>query len=292
MSPVRRDVKAGRGAPRQPDARRDRWSAHRETRRRELIEAAMRALAEHGPDVRIEHIAAEAGVTKPVLYRHFADKAELFVAIGQRGTELLFERLLPALQGDAAPLAQIRNSLDAFFSVIEEHPNVYRLLARRHIADRPVDPDIVAEDKEVIATAIARLLGDYLRLLNLDSGAAEPWAYGLVGMVQNTAEWWLERQSMSRESVVDYLTQLVWAAIDGFTRQHGVVLDPHQPLGSTNVVRLAGVSPDPAAESRDETQAAKPPREAASAAPAHPLGPRADKPARPRNPRRRPPSKG
>lgn len=199
----------------------------------------MRALALHGPDVGIDQIAAEAGVTKPVLYRHFADKADLFVAIGQYGTTLLFDKLTPAMNSEEAPVPRIRKSLDAFFSLIEEHPNVYRLLARRTFGDRPVESDIVAEDKELIATAVARLLGDYLRMLRMDSGAAEPWAHGLVGLAHNTAEWWLERRSMSRESVVEYLTQLIWAAIDGITRQHGIALDPNRPLELNQVVRLS-----------------------------------------------------
>ena len=232
-----KDVKDG-PSPRKADARRDRWTGHREARRKQLVEAAIRVVDVRGPDVGIDDIAAEAGVTKPVLYRHFTDKADLFVAIGQYGTELLFERLIPAMNSEEAPVPRIRKSLDAFFSVIEEHPNVYRLLARRQFGDRPVDSDIVAEDKEFIATALARLLGDYLRSFSMDSGAAEPWAHGLVGLVQSTAEWWLERRSMSRDSVVDYLTQLVWAAIDGITRQQGVALDPDRPLELNKVVQL------------------------------------------------------
>ncbi|MGH3647892.1 MAG: hypothetical protein ACRDTM_12050, partial [Micromonosporaceae bacterium] len=177
---------------------------------------------------------------------------------GQHGTELLFERLIPAMNSEEAPVPRIRKSLDAFFSAIEEHPHVYRLLARRTFAERPagsdivaqdlVPQDVVAQDKELIAAALARLLGDYMRSLNLDSGAAEPWAYGLVGMVQSTGEWWLERRSMSRASVVEYLTQLIWSAIDGITRQHGVVIDPNRPLDLNKVVQL---SRDPVKEPRD-----------------------------------------
>ncbi len=173
-----------------------------------------------------------------MLYRHFTDKAELFEAVGEYGTELLFERLIPAMNSEEAVVPRIRKSLDAFFSVIEEHPNVYRLLTRGPAADRTAGTDIVAEDKELIATALARLLGDYLRTFAMDSGPAEPWAHGLVGMVQNTGEWWLERRSMSRDSIVEYLTQLVWAAIDGITRRHGVTLDPNQPLELNKVVQL------------------------------------------------------
>ncbi|OLF16416.1 TetR/AcrR family transcriptional regulator [Actinophytocola xanthii] len=229
------------------DARRDRWRSHRAARRAEFVEAAMRALAEHGPDVGMDHIAAEAGVTKPVLYRHFTDKADLFVALGQRGTEILFDRLIPALNNEEAPVPRIRRSLDAFFSTVEEHPHLYRVLVRRSFAKAAVEQDIVAEDKELIANAIAALLGDYLRALELDSGGAEPWAHGIVGMVQNVSEWWLERRTMSREAVVEYLTELIWSAIDGFTRAHGVVLDPHKPLEVNRVVQLAQVTPETSA---------------------------------------------
>jgi AcrR family transcriptional regulator len=227
------------------DARRDRWREHRAARRAGFVEAAMRAVAKHGPDLAMEHVAAEAGVTKPVLYRHFTDKADLFVALGQRGTEILFERLLPALSQEEAPLPRIRKSLDAFFSVIEDHPNLYRLLARRSIGDRQVDSDPVREDKEIIASTLSSLLGDYLRSFGMDSGGAEPWAHAIVGMVQNTGEWWLEHRSMSRDAVVEYLTTVIWAAIDGILRQGGVVIEPNRPLVVGNVVALKN-SQDPA----------------------------------------------
>lgn len=221
-----------------PDARRDRWRKHRIARRAEFVEAALRALEEHGPELGMEHVAAAAGVTKPVLYRHFEDKADLYVALGHRGTEILFERLIPAIQAELGPVPRIRLALDAYFSVIEEHPNLYRLLVRGPFHERPVGKDVVAEDKEVIATALTALLGDYMRMFRMDSGAAEPWAYGIVGMVQNTGEWWLDKRTMSRESVVDYLTQIIWAAIDGLAKREGVVIDPDTPIEESNVVAL------------------------------------------------------
>ncbi|TCO58651.1 TetR/AcrR family transcriptional regulator [Actinocrispum wychmicini] len=223
------------------DARRERWREHRVARREEFVEAALKALNERGPDLAMEDVAAAAGVTKPVLYRHFTDKADLFVALGHRGTEILFERLIPAINNEEAPVPRIRKSLDAFFSVIEDYPNLYRLLSRRAFGDRPVAEDPVKDDKELIAAALTSLLGDYMRRLDLDSGAAEPWAYSIVGMVQTTGEWWLERRSMSRDAIVEYLTTIIWAAIDGFLRQRGLQIAPDKPFEVNKVVQLRRV---------------------------------------------------
>lgn len=224
-------VEHEKGATR--DARRDRWREHRIARRARFVEAALRALDEHGPDLAMEHVAAAAGVTKPVLYRHFEDKADLYVALGRHGAQLLFSRLEPAIT-ELAPVPRIRMALDAFFAVIEEYPNLYRLLARGDVAGKA---NVVAGDKEFIATALTALLGDYLRMFGMDRGAAEPWSYGIVGMVHNTGEWWLGRRSMSRDSVVEYLTQIIWAAIDGLARRHGIVIDPDLPLEANKVTR-------------------------------------------------------
>jgi AcrR family transcriptional regulator len=177
----------------------------------------------------MDAVAAEAGVTKPVLYRYFSDKAALVQALGERGTELLFARLLPALNSDGPALARTREAIGAYFAVIDENPNLYWLLARRS-AETADGVDPVQHDKEFIAAQLTAVIGDYLRVFGLDSGAAEPWAFGVTGLVQSTGEWWLQRRSMSRVHVVEYVTRLVWAALSGVLREAGVAIDPDQPL--------------------------------------------------------------
>jgi AcrR family transcriptional regulator len=241
-------VKEGaRGRADRGDARRDRWRRHRIERRKEFVEAALRVIDKQGPDFGMEDVAAEAGVTKPVLYRHFTDKADLLVALGQRGTEILFNRLMPALNQELAPVPRIRRAIDAFFSTVEEYPNLYRLLVHPppHAADSP-STAIAQEDKRLIATAVTAVLGDYMRAFGMDSGAAEPWAHGVVGLVQNIGEWWLERQSMSKEAVVEYTTQIIWAAIDGVLRQHGHTVDPNKPLELNKVIKMRDTRGDAA----------------------------------------------
>ncbi|GDY30035.1 TetR family transcriptional regulator [Gandjariella thermophila] len=229
--------------PRGPDGRRERWRAHREARRAEFVEATVRAVARHGPDVGMDEIAAEAGVSKPVLYRHFTDKADLYVAVGRRATELLMSRVVPALTGCGTPYEWIRRSVDAYLGTIDDYPDLYRFVVRRSFADRPVSEDPVAEDKTMIAAQLAALLGDHLRAFGVDSGGAEPWAHAIVGMVHSAGDWWLERRSMSRQSLTDYLTRLIWHALDGALRESGITIDPHQPLGTVGELRPVRVIP-------------------------------------------------
>ena len=68
------------------------------------------------------------------------------------------------------------DSVGAYFAVIEEHPNLYWLLARHADADG-AGPDLTEPHKEVIATTLTAAIGDLLRAFDLDSGAAEPWGF-------------------------------------------------------------------------------------------------------------------
>lgn len=210
------------------DARKDRWGAHRAERRRQFVDAALRVLEAHGPDLLMDEVAAEAGVTKPVLYRYFSDKAALLRAIDERGTEILLERLLPAISASSPALARVRDAVGAYFAVIDEHPNLYWLARRAKSEGIAADP--IRRNKEFISITLTAVIGDYLRVFGLDSGAAEPWAYGLTGMVESTGEWWLRRRSMSRTHVVGYVTQLIWQALSGVASEAGITLDPDRPL--------------------------------------------------------------
>ena len=192
--------------------------------------AALRVLAAQGPELPMDAVAAEAGVTKPVLYRYFADKAALVEALGEFSSAMLLDRLLPAIGSDGPALARIRDAVGAYFAVIDEYPNLYWLLARQTDAYCGPDADPVHRNKEFIAASLSAVIGDYLRAYGLDSGAAEPWGYGLTGLVQSTGEWWMNRRSMSRPHVVEYLTTLIWAAMAGVLGEAGIVIKPDQPL--------------------------------------------------------------
>jgi AcrR family transcriptional regulator len=196
------------------DGRKGRWTGHREQRRRELTEAAVEAIRELGPDVGMEAIAARAGVSKPVLYRYFADKSQLWLAVGQASGEMVLEAIIPAVAAVREERDAIAAAINAYLAHIAADTNLYQFVV--HQPDIPRGRDVVADVVDTVASGLARIFGDRLRARGLDSGAALPWAYGVVGYVQAVGDWWLrQQQPISREALGDYLTTFLWSGVAG-----------------------------------------------------------------------------
>ena len=191
------------------DTRPRRREHDRATRRAEFVEATVRAVREGGATVSVAYIAAAAGVTKPVLYRHFADRADLQNAVGERVAATLLGRVGDELGTSRPPVERTRAVIDAVLVSVEEDPGLWRFVTHR--AALPVG--VVDNLREQIAHLLAAQLDDELGRRGQDRSGAEVWAHGLVGMVHGVAEWWLEHPTMSRVALVDSLAALVWSGV-------------------------------------------------------------------------------
>lgn len=183
--------------------------ARREVRRAELVEAAVAVIRREGPGASMDQMAAEAGVTKPILYRHFRDRSGLVAAIGEHALELVISALDSALTADVAPRELVASTIDAYLQFIESDASLYRFIVRQTVAETG-EPGAALD--QYIARAgrqVALVLGEGLRAAGLDSGAAEPWAFGIVGMVHAAGDWWMERATMPRIRLSRYLAELV-----------------------------------------------------------------------------------
>ena len=99
--------------------------------RRELIvEAAGRLFGERGYDgTRLDDIAAAAGVTKPILYRHFDSKRELYLALLARHRDDL-PSFLDAIPEVGSPQERLRVVVEVWLTYVEEHAYAWRMLFR------------------------------------------------------------------------------------------------------------------------------------------------------------------
>jgi AcrR family transcriptional regulator len=204
-------------SPSSPDGRRDRWRAHREQRRAELIDAVIAAVGEQGAGIGMDDIAAASGIAKPVYYRYFNDKADLFLAVGRTVAEAVVVEVMTAIDGPSDPRKKLEAGIGAYISSIEARPELYRFAtatAQQGTA-RSATGDVMGDFASVVGVHASRVIGEFLRAANMDSGAADPWGFGIVGMVRSATDRWLEQKTMSREALVTYLTDLVWPGLTG-----------------------------------------------------------------------------
>jgi AcrR family transcriptional regulator len=214
----RRDADGGRGEDGRGegggDGRRRRWEEHKRARREEFVTAAVEAIRVHGTDVGLDDIARQAGVSKPVLYRHFTDKADVFAAVLDRiATDMFLPLVAAELVTDKADEDLLRGAVSAYVGLVVQEPQLYQFVFTHNALG--TQGDFVANMEDVIALGLSALMADRLRRSGADSGGAEPWAYGVVGMVQLAAHRWMKHQVMSAEALVDYLVALVWQGLSG-----------------------------------------------------------------------------
>ncbi|MGI5472643.1 TetR family transcriptional regulator [Streptomyces sp. CA-132043] len=189
-----------------------------ERRRRELLEAADRVVLRDGPEASMNAIAAEAGITKPILYRHFGDKGGLYRALAVRHTDALLAGLRAALDSPVPRRDRVEATLDTYLSAIEARPQVYRFLM--HPSDEGQTGDRGFDVGRHSAPLLRRLGEELAQVIaeRVDLGPAggelaRVWGHGIVGMMHAAGDWWLREQPCSRAQLVQHLADLLWGRL-------------------------------------------------------------------------------
>jgi AcrR family transcriptional regulator len=186
--------------------------------RRALIEdAAARLFAERGYSATtVEDIVAEAGVSKPMLYRYFESKKELHMKLlERRRDELAAAPLDEFLQRHGESDERLPAMIDAWFAHVEQHPHTSRMLFQ----DATGDQDIKALQRELRRRQRA---GDVTLLRELaprlPEAELEPLGEIIRSSLSGLALWWLDNPDTPRAVVVAAtlrLTQGVLLTVGG-----------------------------------------------------------------------------
>jgi AcrR family transcriptional regulator len=180
-------------------------------RRRALLDAADRIIRREGPDVSMASIAAEAGITKPILYRHFGDKSGLYQALAERHTGLLMDAVRTAFRRPGEVRERARAAIDTYLAAIAANRHLYGFLVHRAGAEDTAT-------HSAMSTLIRGLGGELAEMLLAEGRLPDPvrghiWGHATVGMVQAAGEWWLDHSGVPRATVVDSIVDLL---LDGF----------------------------------------------------------------------------
>jgi AcrR family transcriptional regulator len=212
------------------DGRSTRWDPHRRERRLAIINAAIAAIEEHGPDALTAQIAERAGVPRTHVYRHFDGKQALDLAVSRHVAVQIGEHIRAGLATKGSALDVIRAAVGRHLSWIEAHPNLYRFINAHAYAVNATGTPIVDDAKAAFANELTNLLAGYLRAFQVDSAPAERVTVGVVGMVDSTAAWWLEHRDVDRDQLTAELTEQVWLILDRAARELGLRIDPNAAL--------------------------------------------------------------
>lgn len=203
----------------------------------------MRAIAEHGPDVSTTQIAAEAGVARTRIYRHFEDAADLQAAIAGRALELVLGDLEPLWKPEGSPMQMIGGIVDTLIGYLSENRNLYHYLTKYAPSARGSDSDVVTDVKTAIANHVANIFRYYLDEFEAETKMAELDAFTMVGMVETAISRWLDYPSgLTREELSAHLTRWIWVLLDLGLRDAGVELDPNAPLAPPDLGLCAGAA--------------------------------------------------
>ena len=190
----------------------------RREREQQMLEVAGGLFAARGyAAVSMEDIAAEVGVSKPMLYNYFGSKQGLYIAyIGRAGRELL-DRMRQADAAGQAPEQRLRAGIEAFFSYVDEHRDGWAVLYKEAATQggpfAAEVADLRARIRGIVNSLFAEAAEDGAPRSKRDPPATEPLAAAFVGAGEALANWWLEHPHLSHEAVSEILTSLAAQAL-------------------------------------------------------------------------------
>jgi AcrR family transcriptional regulator len=176
-------------------------------RRRALLEAADRVIQRDGPEASMASIAAEAGISKPILYRHFGDKSGLYQALAERHIRRLVEDVRKQFVRPGDLRERTRATIDIYLSSIGANLGLYRFLMHRASAEDQATHSTVAGVIREVSREVADVLSADPRFT--DRTRAYIWGHAVVGMVHTAGDWWLDHPEVPRETVVTSLVDLI-----------------------------------------------------------------------------------
>jgi AcrR family transcriptional regulator len=179
----------------------------RPERRRALVAAATRAFARNGfAATSLDDVAAEAGVSKVLIYRHFDSKSELY----QAALDEVAEQLVGAT---GAPHKLSPASIDGLVGVARDNPDGFRLFFR-HSGREPE----FREHADWLRAAMAKTAQPYLRQVISDP-ARQRWASAVVpAVVIEALLAWLDSGAPDPEAAAGTLGEVVTGVINAMSK--------------------------------------------------------------------------
>ncbi|MEY2468894.1 MAG: hypothetical protein QOF21_1592 [Actinomycetota bacterium] len=166
----------------------------------------------HGASM--EDIADAAGVTKPVLYQHFASKRALFLELLDDVGKQLLTAITAATAVATTPRQQVESGLTAYFQFVADHHSSFELLFG----------DGSRRDEELAAAVerVEAVIADFIAALinaDIDDDHRLLLAHAIVGLAEGASRRWVAAGTAEPASVAAArVADLAWAGLRGVHR--------------------------------------------------------------------------
>ncbi|WP_404384717.1 TetR/AcrR family transcriptional regulator [Knoellia locipacati] len=204
-----------KGTPRAPRMTRD-------ERERQLLDVAEAVFADHGyQDTTMELIAAEAGITKPVIYDHFGSKENLLVAVVARAREDLLTSTKTAL--DAIPPHSpvedyFRAGVRSFMEFFERRRGSFRVYMQESAVAVVAGQDIEMV-RQAQARDIAERFGDIPQIAEYPLPYREAMAEIMIATNERVAGWRLRNPEITLDMAVEIVMAVLWNGFRSYTAE-------------------------------------------------------------------------
>ena len=185
-------------------------------RRARIVSAALEAFGALGYDgTGLERIAETAGVTRAVLYDHFASKKALYLDVITEQSGVFLGHVGASITGEGSPEQRMRTTMDAVFTYAERYPHAWRLLFG---PVRCADAEIVAAHDNIHAVrveSVAALLGPDARLAGIDPDSVQMriMVEMLIASIRGAVDWRQTHRTTSRAELLDAGMDLLWRGL-------------------------------------------------------------------------------
>ena len=154
-------------------------------RGQQILDAAAQLFAKHRyHEVRMDDIAAHAGVAKGTLYRYYHDKEDLYLALTINGMQRLFEESQREIVGPGPPKTKLLAFITHVVRFYEQYPYFLELIQRIETSNSTASLNAL----QSIRAQFYHLIADLITELNAageDVTHHPQWAaLALMGMIR------------------------------------------------------------------------------------------------------------
>lgn len=197
-------------------------SEHRAPRRAKILEAAAECIEEFGPEAGTSQIAERAGVPRPHVYRYFDSKDDLDDQVARFAADALVDRVRPAMSSSGTGAEIVGRVIAETVSWARQNPRLYCFMAVRQ--QRKVSNGAKLGRGRYFAEVMAASTA-YLQASRIEPQGPDGVMAGLIGMVDASIVWWLEKQDESAEMLIERLTRHSWIILRDTLDQLGLPID-------------------------------------------------------------------